>query len=352
MSTTAVAVAAAAAVTRAASLCADAQSISVFRISVIAMNGATIAIDDATAGDTIRSVKQRVFAVNHKLPVHRQRLMYRPGPRGIEPLSDDETLGGAGVAQDGSAELDVLQAEVTSAEAAELGGKLLKAAKDGRSANVRELIGDGADVNYNYGWTALIAAAGNGHVDCVSLLLHAGADKDVKDNIELTALMCAATKGRADCTQLLLDAGADKEATDRNGLTALMRAAREGRADCVRLLLDAGADKEGKDDIGKTALILATLKGHAECVRLLQDAGADKEAKGNDGWTALILAAHKGHADCVRLLMDGGADMEAKDTRGRTALDVARRSGHDDVVHLILSHSVVPPSSDADKLRQ
>jgi hypothetical protein len=84
------------------------------------MTGATIAIENAAASDTILSVKERVFAVNDKMPVRRQQLMYRPGPRGIEPLADDETLGGAGVAQDGSAELDVLLA-LTKEEAASFG---------------------------------------------------------------------------------------------------------------------------------------------------------------------------------------------------------------------------------------
>ena len=88
------------------------------------MTGATIAIEDASASDTIISVKQRVFAANHKLPVRRQRLMYRPGPHGIEPLADDETLGGAGVAQDGTAELDMLLEELTEAEVAALDTKV------------------------------------------------------------------------------------------------------------------------------------------------------------------------------------------------------------------------------------
>ncbi len=85
------------------------------------MTGATIAIDDAARTDTILSIKERVFAANRELPVRRQRLMYRSGPLGIEPLADDETLGGAGVAQDGSAELDVLLAELTASQLAELG---------------------------------------------------------------------------------------------------------------------------------------------------------------------------------------------------------------------------------------
>ncbi len=37
------------------------------------MTGAVIAIDDASAADTILSIKQRVFAANRKLHVRRQR---------------------------------------------------------------------------------------------------------------------------------------------------------------------------------------------------------------------------------------------------------------------------------------
>ena len=91
------------------------------RIRVVTMAGAAIAIDDAAAADTILSVKQRVFALNPKLFVRRQRLVYSAGPRGMDALADDETLGGAGVARDGSAKLDVLVADLTAAEAKELG---------------------------------------------------------------------------------------------------------------------------------------------------------------------------------------------------------------------------------------
>ncbi len=90
-------------------------------ISVVAMTGATITIDDAAATDTILSVKERLHAANRELPVRRQRLVYRPGPRGMEALADDETLGGAGVARDGTAELDVLVEPLTDAEMAALG---------------------------------------------------------------------------------------------------------------------------------------------------------------------------------------------------------------------------------------
>ncbi len=94
------------------------------RITVVTMAGATIAIHDAAAADTVLSVKQRVYALNRTLFVRRQRLVYTAGPRGMDALADDETLGGAGVAQDGSAKLDVLVADLTEAEMKELDKKV------------------------------------------------------------------------------------------------------------------------------------------------------------------------------------------------------------------------------------
>lgn len=80
------------------------------------MAGAAIAIHDASAADTILSVKERVYAANPKMHVYRQRIMYNSGANGMEPLADDVTLGGAGVKQDGLAELDVLLVDLTAAE--------------------------------------------------------------------------------------------------------------------------------------------------------------------------------------------------------------------------------------------
>jgi hypothetical protein len=88
------------------------------------MTGAAIAIEDASATDTILHVKHRVFAANRELFVRRQRLVYSAGPHGMYALADDETLGGAGVARDGSAELDVLLVDLTTTEAAALGPKV------------------------------------------------------------------------------------------------------------------------------------------------------------------------------------------------------------------------------------
>jgi ankyrin repeat protein len=275
-------------------LSAEALAASTFRITVITMAGAAISIDDASAADTIMSVKERVFSINNKLRVRRQRLVYTAGPHGMNPLADDETLGGAGVAQDGSAELDVLLVDLTEAEMNELGSELLEAAGDGCAADMLELLDEGADIEF-------------------------------QDENENTALILAAEGGQIECVRLLIARGADKDAKDTSGYTALVWVAQKGHADCARLLLENGADKNPKDNDGFTALIWAAQEGHTECVRLLVESGADKDATSNGGCTALILAAEKGHPDCVRLLLESGANKDAKDEEGNTALICAAR---------------------------
>jgi hypothetical protein len=284
---------------------ASAQSASTFRISVLTMAGAAIAIEDASAADTILSVKERVFALNSKLRVRRQRLVYSPGPRGMDALADDETLGGAGVARDGSAELDVLLADLTVVDMTELGSEFLQAAKIGCTRDMVELLDEGADKEFKdeCECTALILAAERGHAECVRLLVEAGANKDATDNFGLTALIRAAEKGRTDCVRLLLEGGAGKEANDNNGFTALMWAARLGNSDCVRLLLEGGARKDAKNNGRWTSLMLAAERGKTDCVRLLVEAGADKDAEDRFGYTALIHAANYGHWDSARLLL-------------------------------------------------
>ncbi len=106
------------------------------RITALVKNGAAVTIDDASAADTLLSVKERVFAANRMLPVHRQELVYSDGPRGIEALADDETLGGAGVAQDGTAEFDVQLTSARKEKANKLGPKVWRCWQSG----VRDLL--------------------------------------------------------------------------------------------------------------------------------------------------------------------------------------------------------------------
>ena len=92
---------------------------------------------------------------------------------------------------------------------------LMKAAKSGDVANVRQLIGDGTNIDEEsaYGWTALMFAAHSGHDLCARALLKAGAQVDHAANNGATALMLSCNNGHDQCARALLKAGADVNPT-------------------------------------------------------------------------------------------------------------------------------------------
>ena len=191
-----------------------------------------------------------------------------------------------------------------------------------------------------YGQTALHLAADCGSLECLALLLEAGADKDAvtfRSN-RRTALHLAAMSGHLEVVRLLLEVSANKDTSDAHGMTALLFAAQNGHLEVVRLLLEAGADKDATDTLyGATALHLASQHGHLEVVRLLLEAGADKDVTDTIyGTTPLHSAAVTGHLDIVRLLLEVGANKDVRDTQnGSTAMECAVFNGHQDVAQLL-----------------
>ena len=89
-----------------------------------------------------------------------------------------------------------------------------------------------------------------------------------------------------ECVRLLLEAGADPCAVDEGGHTS-----------------------------GWTTVYFAALYNHHESLTLLLEAGAgalvDTKMDVN-GWTALAQAAQSGHMECVELLLAAGADVELR----------------------------------------
>jgi len=58
-----------------------------------------------------------------------------------------------------------------------------------------------------WGQSPLICAAGEGHIELVSVLIGAGCDLNWTDNDRRTALVLAAQKGQGEVVKLLIDAG-------------------------------------------------------------------------------------------------------------------------------------------------
>ena len=109
-----------------------------------------------------------------------------------------------------------------------------------------------------------------------------------------TCLMTAACNGHLDICRLLIDKGAEVTANDRSGDTPLHYAAILGHVEIVRLLCNHGADAEARDDSGERPVHWAANNGHISVVKeLIEERNADVNARTNNGTTALTWARHK-----------------------------------------------------------
>jgi len=104
-----------------------------------------------------------------------------------------------------------------------------------------EIGGSAKEITSPYIGTALIAAAHLGHDGVVRELIRVGAPLDHVNNLHWTALIEAVVLGdggprHVNCVRLLVEAGARRDLADRDGKTPLDLARQRGYAAMVRLL--------------------------------------------------------------------------------------------------------------------
>jgi len=164
-------------------------------------------------------------------------------------------------------------------------GKLLQACDEGDVQRVIRTLDSGADPNARYSdspfslasesGTALMRAAGNGHIDVVKVLLDRGADVRARESWTYeTALHRAALGDYVEVAKVLLDAGLDINTRDKRSGTPIHAALRHLRRDMIRFLVEAGADVNAKDDAGFAPLDTALLYKSNDIPMLLKEHGA------------------------------------------------------------------------------
>ncbi|XP_043486600.1 caseinolytic peptidase B protein homolog isoform X2 [Polistes fuscatus] len=133
--------------------------------------------------------------------------------------------------------------------------RFFRAAQYGNVPELTRALSDGIDVNarHHMGWTALQAAAMNGKVDAVKILIERGADLNAGDNF-INVYKTAMQKGFHTIEVLQIRSneffdGLNSKATF-HGFTALHYAVLANSRSCIKALLDAGANPTIENDAG------------------------------------------------------------------------------------------------------
>ena len=219
-------------------------------------------------------------------------------------------------------------------------------------AGLRDLVKTGWDATQSvdrYGSTALLWAAGEGHIEvCRYLVDFCGANVNElrgKDGMKRHALHWAARNGRLVVAKWLVDElGVNPDVPTGDGTTPLHFAAFNAQLHMCRWLIEeCKCDVHILNGYGCNASQWSALRGDVEVMRYLQSAGVDFRALNLNGHSALHKVAIKGHEEaCVWLttpIEKGGAGLGLEhlqmDDDGFTPMLFARANGHTYVANIL-----------------
>jgi len=224
---------------------------------------------------------------------------------------------------------------------------LQEATHNGHSPIVDLLVKQGADLDAGseeMRSTILHLACNKGHVSVLWALLEARAAIDKANPADGSSPLLSAAgleSGHLDIVTALLHARADKNAASADGATPLSVASRNGYTNIVGALLVAGADVGGKGEDYEIPLFAAAESGHDNVLRMLLHARALADvARIKDGATPLFIASRMGRSSVCRVLLGVNASKDRATRSGTTPLFIAAQYGHIDVVNLLLAANV------------
>lgn len=227
-------------------------------------------------------------------------------------------------------------------------GILYVAAKGGHLEVVRRLIALGAVVSETSQYSALGAAAEQGNVEIVKLLVENEVNIDCRSPLPGgRGPRIAALPGHIEIAQYLVQNTIDisRHSMKYIGEIALFAAVRDGRLAMVESLIEMGANiNPGPMNQQEPALLAGLRQGYMDIVQLLVRNGANMHI-------ALVDAARGGHLQNVIWLVEMGANMVYR-TRPGDALDAAASYGHLDVVEFLIGREPYNGTAQAHSYRQ
>ncbi|XP_073942552.1 ada2a-containing complex component 3 [Choristoneura fumiferana] len=170
-----------------------------------------------------------------------------------------------------------------AAAGAELGRRLLLAARAGDAQAVVDLMAQGAPFTTDWlGTSPLHLACAGGHVAAAGVLLRAGVSRDARTKVDRTPLHLAAHAGHARVAALLLDHGALPDTRDMLQMTPLHWACARGHAGLAALLARRGCSPRARCKFGRTPLQLAAPAVRQAVRAALQERAQHAEAMAVD----------------------------------------------------------------------
>lgn len=207
-----------------------------------------------------------------------------------------------------------------------LSDKLGKALYRGELDKARELLDQGADINWHpkeigYGAPVCLAVC-SGIPASLKFAIEAGADINIRDNLDKTLLFDAVNAKMLKMAEILIDAGVDVNGINKKRSLAIHEAAVWGTSEIIRSLAGHGSHIDAINICGQTPLMLAASWNRSDHCRTLLELGAQVDlCDPNTKETALMLACSKGHETVVRILLDAGADVNSQNRVNITALN-------------------------------
>uniref|UniRef100_K7FP98 Ankyrin repeat and SOCS box containing 2 n=1 Tax=Pelodiscus sinensis TaxID=13735 RepID=K7FP98_PELSI len=232
---------------------------------------------------------------------------------------------------------------------------VVAAIKEGNESALLNMMKSGKNLSKpnKDGWLPLHEAAYYGQEGCLKMLQRAyPGTTDQRTLQEETALYIATNRGNLDCLLLLLQAGAEPDIANRSRETPLYKetACERKNVEAVKMLVQYNADANHRCNRGWTALHEAVSRNDIEIIDILVKGGAKIESKNTYGITSLFVAAESGQLDALRYLAKCGADINTQASDSASALYEACKNGHEMVVEFLLSQGADANKTNKDGL--